>query len=80
MKTIAQLLREFKSFDIPESILKDIELIEEVNLRKAYRDALVRVQFEEWYESNFHTMEWHDITFGKKKFDIFNKTNQNENH
>ena len=66
MKTIAQLLREFESFDIPESILKDIELIEEVNLRKAYRDALVRVQFEEWYESHFHTMEWHDITFGKK--------------
>ncbi len=65
MKTIAQLLREFESFDIPESILKDIELIEEVNLRKAYRDALVRVQFEEWYESNFHTMEWHDQTFPK---------------
>ena len=53
MKTIAQTLRELKTVDLSESMLKDIELMEELNLRHAYHDALIRVPFEEWYESNF---------------------------
>ena len=55
MKTISQLLREMKSADLSESILKDIELIEEVHLRLAYHDALLRVSFEQWYEKTFNT-------------------------
>jgi hypothetical protein len=53
MKTIAQILRELKTVDLSESMLKDIELIEQINLRHAYHDALIRVPFEEWYESSF---------------------------
>jgi HEPN domain-containing protein len=53
MKTIAQLLREMKSAELSESILKDIEHIEKITLRHAYHDALIRVPFEEWYESTF---------------------------
>lgn len=53
MKTIAQTLRELKTVDLSESMLKDIELMEQINLRNAYHDALIRVPFEEWYESNF---------------------------
>jgi hypothetical protein len=53
MKTIAQTLRELKIVDLSESMLKDIELIEQINLRHAYHDALIRVPFEEWYESSF---------------------------
>jgi hypothetical protein len=53
MKTIAQTLRELKTVDLSESMLKDIELIEQINLRHAYHDALIRVPFEEWYESTF---------------------------
>jgi hypothetical protein len=53
MKTIAQSLRELKSLDLSESMLKDIELMEQINLRHAYHDALIRVPFEEWYDSNF---------------------------
>jgi hypothetical protein len=53
MKTIAQTLRELKTVDLSESMLKDIELMEQINLRHAYHDALIRVPFEEWYESNF---------------------------
>jgi hypothetical protein len=53
MKTIAQTLRELKTVDLSESMLKDIELIEQINLRHAYHDALIRVPFEEWYESSF---------------------------
>ena len=53
MKTIAQTLRELKTVDLSESMLKDIELIEQINLRHAYHDALIRVPFEEWYDSNF---------------------------
>jgi len=53
MKTIAQTLRELKTIDLSESMLKDIELMEQVNLRHAYHDALIRVPFEEWYDSNF---------------------------
>lgn len=53
MKTIAQLLREMKTVELSESMLKDLELIENVNLRMAYHDALIRVPFEQWYESNF---------------------------
>jgi HEPN domain-containing protein len=53
MKTIAQILRELKTVDLSESMLKDIELIEQINLRHAYHDALIRVPFEEWYESTF---------------------------
>ena len=53
MKTIAQTLRELKTFNLSESMLKDIELMEQINLRHAYHDALIRVPFEEWYESNF---------------------------
>jgi HEPN domain-containing protein len=52
-QTISQLLRELKSVDISESIIKDIETIEQVHLRFAYHDALFRVPFEEWYESTF---------------------------
>lgn len=53
MKTIAQTLRELKTVDLSESMLKDIELMEQINLRHAYHDALIRVPFEEWYESRF---------------------------
>ena len=53
MKTIAQTLRELKTVELSESMLKDIELIEQINLRHAYHDALIRVPFEEWYESSF---------------------------
>jgi HEPN domain-containing protein len=54
-QTISQLLRELKSVDLSESIIKDIETIEQVHLRFAYHDALIRVPFEEWYESTFQT-------------------------
>jgi hypothetical protein len=54
-ETISQLLRQLKSADISESILKDIETIEKVTLRMAYHDALLRVPFEQWYESTFKT-------------------------
>ena len=54
-ETISQLLREMKSYDLPESLLKDIETIEQVHLRFAYHDALLRVPFEQWYESTFKT-------------------------
>jgi hypothetical protein len=54
-ETISQLLREMKSYDLPESLLKDIETIEQVHLRFAYHDALLRVPFEEWYEATFKT-------------------------
>jgi len=50
-QTISQLLRELKSADISESILKDIELIEKVTLRIAYQDALLRAPFDQWYEA-----------------------------
>ena len=53
MKTIAQTLRELKTIDLSESMLKDIELMEQINLSHAYHDALIRVPFEEWYDSNF---------------------------
>jgi HEPN domain-containing protein len=52
-ETISQLLRQLKSADISESILKDIELIEKVTLRMAYHDALLRVPFDQWYEATF---------------------------
>jgi HEPN domain-containing protein len=52
-QTISQLLRQLKSADISESILKDIETIEQLHLRFAYHDALIRVPFEEWYEATF---------------------------
>lgn len=55
MKTIAQLLREIKTADLSESILKDIELIEKTTLRHAYHDALLRVPFDQWYEQTFDT-------------------------
>ena len=51
--TISQLLREMKTADLSESILKDIETIEQVHLRFAYHDALLRVPFEQWYEATF---------------------------
>jgi hypothetical protein len=54
-QTISQLLRELKSVDISESIIKDIETIEQVHLRFAYHEALIRVPFEEWYEATFQT-------------------------
>ena len=53
MKTIAQTLRELKTVDLSDAMLKDIELMEQINLRHAYHDALIRVPFEEWYESSF---------------------------
>ena len=53
MKTIAQTLRELKSLDLSESMLKDIELMEELNLRQAYWDALDGRSFDEWYEQSF---------------------------
>ena len=52
-ETISQLLREMKSYELPESVLKDIETIEQVHLRFAYHDALLRVPFEDWYEATF---------------------------
>ena len=52
-QTISQLLRDLKSVDLSESIIKDIETIEKLHLRFAYHDALIRVPFEEWYESTF---------------------------
>ena len=54
-ETISQLLRQLKSADISESILKDIETIEKVTLRMAYHDALLRVPFDQWYEATFKT-------------------------
>ena len=54
-QTISQMLRELKSVDISESMLKDIETIEKVTLRIAYHDALLRVPFEQWYEATFKT-------------------------
>ena len=54
-QTISQLLRELKSVDISESIIKDIETIEQVHLRFAYHDALLRVPFDQWYEATFKT-------------------------
>ena len=51
--TISQLLREMKTADLSESMLKDIETIEKVTLRIAYHDALLRVPFEDWYEATF---------------------------
>jgi HEPN domain-containing protein len=54
-ETISQLLRQLKSADISESILKDIETIEKVTLRMAYHDALLRVPFDQWYETTFKT-------------------------
>ena len=54
-ETISQLLREMKSYDLPESLLKDIETIEQVHLRFAYHDALLRVPFEDWYAATFKT-------------------------
>ena len=53
--TISQLLREMKTADLSESILKDIETIEQVHLRFAYHDALLRVPFEDWYAATFKT-------------------------
>ena len=53
--TISQLLREMKSYELPESVLKDIETIEQVHLRFAYHDALLRVPFEDWYAATFKT-------------------------
>jgi hypothetical protein len=44
-------------------MLKDIELIGEINLRHAYHDALIRVPFEEVV-----------------RFELSQKTNQNENN
>ena len=54
-QTISQLLRELKSVDISESILKDIETIEAIHLRYAYRDSSVSVPFEQWHEATFKT-------------------------
>jgi hypothetical protein len=51
--TISQLLREMKTADLSESILKDIETIEQVHLRFAYHDALLRAPFEDWYAATF---------------------------
>ena len=48
-------MREMKTADLSESILKDIETIEQVHLRFAYHDALLRVPFEQWYEATFKT-------------------------
>jgi len=54
-ETISQLLRQLKSAELSESILKDIENIEKVTLRMAYHDALLRVPFDQWYEATFKT-------------------------
>ena len=54
-QTISQLLRQLKSVDISESILKDIETIEAIHLRYAYRDSSVIVPFEQWHEATFKT-------------------------
>ena len=53
--TISQLLREMKTADLSESILKDIETIEQVHLRFAYHDAPLGVPFEDWYAATFKT-------------------------
>jgi HEPN domain-containing protein len=54
-ETISQLLRDLKTCGLSESILKDIETIETIHLRYAYRDSSVSVPFEQWYESTFKT-------------------------
>ena len=54
-ETISQLLREMTTCGLSESILKDIETIEQVHLRFAYQDALLRVPFEDWYAATFKT-------------------------
>lgn len=54
-ETISQLLREMTTCGLSESILKDIETIEQVHLRFAYHDASLRVPFEEWYAATFKT-------------------------
>ena len=54
-ETISQLLREMTTCGLSESILKDIETIEQVHLRFAYHDAPLGVPFEEWYAATFKT-------------------------
>lgn len=54
MKTIAQTLRELKTVDLSESMLKDIELIEELNLRSAYYEIPFAKSFEEWQLAEFN--------------------------
>ena len=53
--TISQLLRELPTCGLSESTIKDIETIEQVHLRFAYHDALLRVPFEDWYAATFKT-------------------------
>ena len=53
MKTIAQSLREMKSLDLSESMLKDIELIEYLNMAEAYDSGTPMASFEDWYQRNF---------------------------
>ena len=53
MKTIAQLLRESKSLNISEDMLKSIEIIEYTNLARAYELGRPYLTFEEWYEQTF---------------------------
>ncbi len=56
MKTLAHLLQDNKTSGLSESILKDIELIEQIHLRFAYLEASNRVPFDEWYEATFNTI------------------------
>jgi len=55
MQTISQILRDLKTCGLSESILKDIETIETIHLRYAYRDSSVIVPFEQWHEATFKT-------------------------
>jgi hypothetical protein len=54
MQTISQILRDLKTCGLSESILKDIETIETIHLRYAYRDSSVIVPFEQWHEATFN--------------------------
>jgi hypothetical protein len=54
MQTISQILRDLKTCGLSESILKDIETIETIHLRYAYRDSSVSVPFEQWHEATFN--------------------------
>ena len=54
MKTIAQTLRELKTVDLSETMLMDIELMEELNLRSAYYEIPFAKRFEEWKKAAFN--------------------------
>ena len=54
MKTVTQMLRESKSLNISEEMLKSIEVVEYLNMAEAYDSGTPKVLFEDWYQRNFH--------------------------